>query len=193
MTISEKRKRSAERQRKKRVEAYFKGFDSVRINKKNYAVLDRRQINGEYYFLLQGVTRNPFIAKLVYSSSIKAIRICSTSNCYKQNKEVFTEWIKQTRIKQKTEIQDYYERVKTGQVVVVRDKVNVDWESEFCKLVSKKKYKGKHYFIIVDKTGIYSIVKIVYYDFPKAIKVSAQELEKNKEFFEPWLERYKSK
>lgn len=193
MTISEKRKKTAERQRIKRVEAYFKGFDSVRINKKYYAVLDRREINREYYFLLQGLNGNPFVAKLVYSSSVKAIRICSTSNCYKQNEEVFNEWIEQTRIKQKTEIQAYYERTKTGQVVVVRDKVNVDWESEFCKLVSKKKYKGKYYFIIVDKTGIYSIVKIVYYDFPKAMKVSAEEIEKNKEFFEPWLEQYKGK
>lgn len=197
MQMIKSKKTVSEKQRLKCIQIYFNVFKEGRniiLNEKKYVVVLQKQVKDRYFLIVQGTNTNPFIVQLVYKDSLRSVRIYPNSNYYKDNKNLFDNWIKEAKEKNQKSIQTFFEEKNTkNAIVVVRNEPDKDYDSIFCKFISKKKLYGKYYFVVREKQKKYLIVKIVWYGFAKAVKLSEQEFIEKQDQFDKWLEEIKKK
>lgn len=108
MKMSDETKQKMARRREKRKKEFFNNFDVgsvicfTDVNcvcPRVASILGRHEHRGGYYYVLGTSDGDIFIGKVVYSGDVDVIKLPEHTQKYKENKEVFEEWISEAKKK----------------------------------------------------------------------------------------------
>ncbi len=213
MKMSYETKEKMANQRKGRVKAYFNAYG---IGSKVYLmtecsarnpewayVLQYHEYEGEYYYVLGNAQGGIFLGKVVYDGCAGVIKLTKTSKKYQKNKTVFDGWIREVKNKRARDIRDFYEshlqtyHVKKTSFVNPNEYVALVDEKgkkDLLRLILKKEFDGKYYFVLERSKNDFVVTKLVWADgYIRAALLSEKELAEHKDEFNIWLYEAKKK
>ena len=189
MKITDKTKRKAEKQRLKRIKAYYKAYsfgDTIYNSKlEKYIVILKKELDGQFYFIIQDQYGRILLQKFVYNGSVDIVNVSIDGRRYAQNRTIFDSWIKEAETKINRYVRDYYKWTKLGTVL---DKV---FNEEYT-LALKKEHEGKYYFVIKSNSGNYKVAKLVWFNQISVVVISTEQFNKNRRLFSSWINEAKS-
>ena len=178
MKITDKTKRKAADQRLKRIKAYYKHcYTGAVVYNKNfvkYIVALGKELNGEYYLLVQNIHGETLLKKLVYNGSVDIVGVSRQGRTYSLNQTVFDSWFKEAKRKINCYIRYTYNITDIGK------------EVDSKKLVLKKEFNDDYYFVFRLSDGRVLIYKLIWYDTVRPILISGNEYNENKTVFYEW-------
>lgn len=185
----DKAKRKVANQRLKRIKAYYKayGFGDTIYNSKleKYMVLLKKELNGQFYFVVQDQYGKILLQKFVYSGNVKLVDVAIDGRQYAQNRVVFDSWIREAKMKCNRWVRSYYNELPIGATLKEENYV----------LVLKKEYNDNYYFVLWDRKGKHFIAKLdwSWYTNARVNIISTKEFDKAKSIFYAWINEAKSK
>ena len=189
MKITDKTKRKAEKQRLKRIKAYYRVYDfgDVIYNTKGekYILVLKKQLNEQFYFIVQDQYGNLLLQKFVYGESVHMVNVALDGRQYAQNSNIFDVWIKEAETILSKYTKGYYKRMKVGTV-------SDNNGTENCKLVLKKEHQGKYYFVLKFDSCKYRVAKVVYFVEYNTVILSTAEFNRNRRLFASWIDEAKT-
>lgn len=178
MKITDRTKRKAAEQRLKRIESYYKHcYTGTVVYDKNfvkYIVALSKELNGEYYLLVQNIHGETLLKRLVYNGSVNIEGVSRQGRRYSENQTVFDNWFEQAKREINRYIRYTYNITDLGK------------EIDSKKLVLKKEFNDDYYFVFRLSDGRVLIYKLVWYDTVKPIPISGNEYNEKKTVFYEW-------
>lgn len=152
-----------------------------------YAILEKHELEGIYYFVIQGKNQRVYLAKVIYNGRATLKIIAKSSDEYKINNKIFNAWISSSKSKRQDEIISFFIQYKTKyKPVSVRDSID-DKGVTVYKYIAKHIDCGNYYFVVKAEQNKYFVAKIAWFGFPRLVKVSEKEFAKMRNIFEAWL------
>lgn len=187
MKITDRTKRSAAKQRLKRIKADYKAYsfgDTIYNSKfEKYAVLLKKELNGQFYFIVQDQYGKVRLQKFVYSSSVKLVDVATDGRQYAQNRVVFDSWIREAKVECNWYIRSYYNRLSIG----------ITLKEKNCILVLKKEYNDEYYFVLQRYDKKHLIAKLTSFGYKVRVNIiSTKEFDENKSVFYAWINEAKT-
>lgn len=184
MRNTDKAKRKAEKQRLKTLKAYYKAyviggstFDGHHVKR---IILGKYKLDNEYYFVVQDINGDLHLQKLVYGNSVRIVNVSREGKQYNKKYYVFDTWFEAAEKKRSAWLEQYYNKTPIGETC----------KDKNYKLVLKKKYAGKYYFILEDKRGKCVVAKLGWWYTKVRVEIlSDNEFAKNKAVFSEWIRK----
>ena len=180
MKMSDRTKQKMAKQREKRIKAFYNSYysgDMLYVNKSDrYVVLAKKQLNEEYYFLVQNKPGELLLQKLVYSGSVRMVGVSKEGRQYARNKCIFDSWFKEAEYNLNRRLRSYYSGTSVG--VVINQKY---------KIVLKREFGDKYYFVLRADSGKYLVAKLAWFEDISVVILSNKEFDKNKFVFSSWI------
>jgi len=152
-----------------------------------YAILEKHELEGIYYFVIQGKNQRVYLAKVIYNGRATLKIIAKSSDEYKINAKVFNGWISLAKTKRQDEIIAFFIQYKRRyKPVSVRSSIDERGVTVY-KYIAKYIYSDSYYFIVKTEQNKYFVAKIVWFGSPRLVKVSEKEFAKMRNIFEAWL------
>ena len=178
MGNADKAKRKAEKKRQRMLKAYYKAyaiggstFDGHHVK---YIILGKYKLDNEYYFVVQDIHGALHLQKLVYGQSVRIVNVSREGRQYDKNSDVFDIWFAELDKKRTVLLERYYDKTHIGETC----------NDKNYKLVLKKKYAGKYYFILKDSSNKCVVAQLDWWYTNIYIRVlSDKELSKDRNLF----------
>lgn len=188
MKNMDKAKRKAAKQRLKRIKEYYKAYDfgdRLYNNKhEKHIVVLKKEYNGQFYFVVQDQFGYMSLQKFSDGIDVHLVNISRDGRQYAQNCTVFDSWFKEAETKINRYVKDYYFATKFG---TQSDR----FLDERYKLVLKKEYNGKYYFVLKSESGKYRVAKLVWFNGISTVVIPTGEFNSNIKLFSSWINEAK--